>query len=116
MISRRHRHRGNPARHRWVRTTPPHRTERSLLRRARPVGAGAGAMPMRAQSATGHPAPATRTCWGTLLLAGHADTGELIYLGDVGTGFPDAARRHLLQVLRPLQRTDSPFSAEFLRA
>jgi ATP-dependent DNA ligase len=51
-----------------------------------------------------------------LLLAGHADTGELIYLGDVGTGFTDAARRHLLQVLRPLQRSDSPFPAEFLRA
>ena len=53
---------------------------------------------------------------GSLLLAGYADTGELVYLGDVGTGFTDAARRHLLQVLRPLQRADSPFPAEFLRA
>jgi bifunctional non-homologous end joining protein LigD len=51
-----------------------------------------------------------------LLLAGHADTGELVYLGDVGTGFTDATRRHLLQVLRPLQRADSPFPAEFARA
>ena len=53
---------------------------------------------------------------GSLLLAGHADTGELVYLGDVGTGFTDAARRHLLPLLRPLQRPDSPFPAEFARA
>ena len=46
---------------------------------------------------------------GSLLLAGHNDTGELVYLGDVGTGFTEAARRHLLALLRPLQRPDSPF-------
>jgi bifunctional non-homologous end joining protein LigD len=53
---------------------------------------------------------------GSLLLAGHADTGELVYLGDVGTGFTEAARRHLLGLLRPLQCHDSPFPAEFARA
>jgi bifunctional non-homologous end joining protein LigD len=50
---------------------------------------------------------------GSLLLAGHAGTGELVYLGDVGTGFTEAARRHLLALLRPLHRPDSPFPAEF---
>jgi bifunctional non-homologous end joining protein LigD len=53
---------------------------------------------------------------GSLLLAGHAESGDLVYLGDVGTGFTDAARRHLLQVMRLLQRADSPFPAEFARA
>ena len=41
---------------------------------------------------------------GSLLPAGHAGTGELAYLGDVGTGFTEAARRYLLALLRPLQR------------
>ena len=62
------------------------------------------------------PSTGNRNVLGSLLLAGHAETGELVYLGDVGTGFTDTARRHLLQLLRPLQRPDSPFPAEFARA
>jgi len=53
---------------------------------------------------------------GSLMLAGHNEAGELVYLGDVGTGFTETARRHLLALLRPLQRADSPFPAEFTRA
>lgn len=62
------------------------------------------------------PSTGNQKVLGSLLLAGHNDTGDLVYLGDVGTGFTDAARRHLLQLLRPLRRPDSPFPAEFARA
>jgi bifunctional non-homologous end joining protein LigD len=53
---------------------------------------------------------------GSLLLAANTDPGELVYVGDVGTGFTEVSRRHLLAMLRPLQRPDSPFPAEFTRA
>ena len=53
---------------------------------------------------------------GALLLAAHGPDGQLVYVGDVGTGFTAAARRHLLELLRPLQREDPPFAAEFVRA
>ena len=55
----------------------------------------------------------------SLLLAAHDADGELVYVGDVGTGFTEAARRHLLERLRPLHRDKPPFSAsagEFVRA
>ena len=61
------------------------------------------------------PSTGNPNVFGSLLLAGYAESGELVYLGDVGTGFTGAARRHLLQVLRPLQRAESPFPAEFAR-
>ena len=51
-----------------------------------------------------------------LLLAAYNPDGELVYVGDVGTGFTDAARRHLLELLRPLHRDDSPFAGPFVRA
>jgi bifunctional non-homologous end joining protein LigD len=54
-----------------------------------------------------------------LLLAAHDSEGRLVYVGDVGTGFTDAARRHLKEVLRPLHRDRPPFPApagEFVRA
>ena len=53
---------------------------------------------------------------GSLLLAAHDPGGELVYVGDVGTGFTDAVRRRLLGLLRPLHRDDPPFVGEFVRA
>jgi len=53
---------------------------------------------------------------GSLLLAAHDRGGELVYVGDVGTGFTDAVRRRLLGLLRPLHRDDPPFVGEFVRA
>jgi bifunctional non-homologous end joining protein LigD len=53
---------------------------------------------------------------GSLLLAAHDLGGELVYVGDVGTGFTDAVRRRLLGLLRPLHRDDPPFVGEFVRA
>jgi bifunctional non-homologous end joining protein LigD len=48
---------------------------------------------------------------GGLLLGGHhPDTGELIYLGDVGTGFTEADRRAMLARLEPLRRRTHPFA------
>jgi ATP dependent DNA ligase C terminal region len=43
-------------------------------------------------------------------------TAVLVYVGDVGTGFTDAARRRLLELLRPLHRDEPPFAAAFVRA
>ena len=51
-----------------------------------------------------------------LLLAAHTTDGELVYVGDVGTGFTDAARRHLADLLQPLHRDTSPFIGPFERA
>jgi bifunctional non-homologous end joining protein LigD len=53
---------------------------------------------------------------GALLLAAHDGSGRLVYVGDVGTGFTDAARGRLLQRLREVERTDSPFDGDFARA
>lgn len=53
---------------------------------------------------------------GSLLLAAYNPGGELIYLGDVRTGFTDAARHRLGDLLRPLHREDSPFAGAFVRA
>ncbi|HEX6074635.1 MAG TPA: non-homologous end-joining DNA ligase [Micromonosporaceae bacterium] len=46
---------------------------------------------------------------GSLLLGAYDDTGRLRYIGHVGTGFTEAALRHLAGVLAPLERPDSPF-------
>jgi ATP dependent DNA ligase C terminal region len=46
-----------------------------------------------------------------LLLGGHdPDTGELIYLGTVGTGFTEADRKAMLARPEPLQRRTHPFA------
>jgi bifunctional non-homologous end joining protein LigD len=53
-----------------------------------------------------------RESLGSLALGAHDDDGTLVYVGDVGTGFTDAARARLLERLRPLERATPPFDAE----
>lgn len=53
---------------------------------------------------------------GALLLAAHDDDGQLVYVGDVGTGFTDTARQRLLERLRELERPGPPFGGEVARA
>ncbi|MEU4674834.1 DNA ligase D [Amycolatopsis sp. NPDC023774] len=49
---------------------------------------------------------------GGLLLGAHdPDTGDLVYIGDVGTGFSQAARADLMAQLQPLERRTHPFVA-----
>jgi bifunctional non-homologous end joining protein LigD len=62
------------------------------------------------------PSTGNASVLGALLLAAHDPDGLLVYVGDVGTGFTDAARRRLLELLRPLHREDPPFAREFVRA
>ncbi|WP_370949618.1 DNA ligase D [Amycolatopsis sp. cg5] len=52
----------------------------------------------------------TGTLGGLLLGAHHPDTGELVYLGDVGTGFSHAARAELMARLEPTERRHHPFA------
>ncbi|MGZ4441474.1 MAG: non-homologous end-joining DNA ligase, partial [Gaiellaceae bacterium] len=47
--------------------------------------------------------------FGALVLAVHRG-GELVYAGNVGTGFSDAELDRLLALLRPLERADTPFA------
>ena len=48
---------------------------------------------------------------GGLLLGAHdRDTGDLVYIGDVGTGFSDAERSRLQQRLEQLERGTHPFA------
>jgi bifunctional non-homologous end joining protein LigD len=58
--------------------------------------------------------PGQRSFAGTLggLLLGAHDpaTGALVYIGDVGTGFSQAARTDLVDRLRPLERRTHPFA------
>ncbi|MFB9904222.1 ATP dependent DNA ligase [Allokutzneria oryzae] len=50
---------------------------------------------------------------GGLLPGAHdPSTGDLVYIGDVGTGFSDAARREISARLAPLERAMHPFAAE----
>ncbi len=47
---------------------------------------------------------------GGLLLGAHdPESGELVYIGDVGTGFSQAARADLLTQLQPHERRTHPF-------
>ncbi|WP_327103356.1 non-homologous end-joining DNA ligase [Nonomuraea glycinis] len=46
---------------------------------------------------------------GSLLLGSYDDTGRLLYVGHVGTGFTQAMLGDLHQRLAPLQRADPPF-------
>ncbi|WP_410671477.1 DNA ligase D [Amycolatopsis sp. cmx-4-68] len=58
--------------------------------------------------------PGQRSFTGTLggLLLGAHDpvTGDLVYIGDVGTGFSQAARADLVAQLQPLERRTHPFA------
>ncbi|RSM67453.1 DNA ligase [Actinoplanes sp. ATCC 53533] len=45
---------------------------------------------------------------GSVLLAVYDERDQLVYAGDVGTGFTDIALRHLHQQLEPLERTTPP--------
>jgi bifunctional non-homologous end joining protein LigD len=47
---------------------------------------------------------------GALLLGVPNDDGELVYVGNVGTGFTDAALKSLTSDLKPLATTESPFA------
>ncbi|MDX8148387.1 DNA ligase D [Lentzea sp. BCCO 10_0061] len=53
----------------------------------------------------------TGTVGGLLLGAHDPDTGELIYIGDVGTGFTRQDRDHLRDRLQPLERSGHPFAS-----
>lgn len=61
------------------------------------------------------PGPTGRRELGALLL-GVYDGAELVYVGDVGTGFTEVTRRHLLEQLRPLVRAGPPVAGEVERA
>ncbi|TDV40937.1 non-homologous end-joining DNA ligase [Actinophytocola oryzae] len=49
---------------------------------------------------------------GGLLLGAHDALGRLRYIGDVGTGFTERVLTHLMELLTPLERRDSPFDDE----
>jgi bifunctional non-homologous end joining protein LigD len=49
--------------------------------------------------------------FGSLLLGGYAPSGELVFLGHVGTGFTDRALTELLARLEPLRIASSPYAA-----
>ncbi|WIX98741.1 DNA ligase D [Amycolatopsis mongoliensis] len=51
----------------------------------------------------------TGTLGGLLLGAHDPATGDLVYIGDVGTGFSQAARAELMARLQPLERRTHPF-------
>ncbi|WP_328647692.1 DNA ligase D [Amycolatopsis sp. NBC_00348] len=52
----------------------------------------------------------TGTLGGLLLGAHDPATGDLVYIGDVGTGFSQAARADLVTMLTPLERRTHPFA------
>ncbi|WP_324195815.1 non-homologous end-joining DNA ligase [Nocardia cyriacigeorgica] len=54
---------------------------------------------------------AMASTFGSLILAAHEPDGRLVYIGNVGTGFTDAARRTLRAQLDKIARTDSVLSA-----
>ncbi|MFE3194813.1 non-homologous end-joining DNA ligase [Nocardia sp. NPDC059240] len=47
--------------------------------------------------------------FGSLVLGAHDDTGRLVYIGNVGTGFTQAARRILRDALNEIEVDASPF-------
>lgn len=52
---------------------------------------------------------AERGALGSLILGAYDESNRLVYIGHVGTGFTMAARRALLERLKALTTTDSPF-------
>lgn len=55
--------------------------------------------------------PGGRSAVGSLLMAGHNDAGNLVAVGQVGTGFSGSMRRHLFRLLDPLRRPDTPLES-----
>lgn len=51
-----------------------------------------------------------RNSVGSLILGAHDDSGSLVYLGHVGTGFSDSYRRALREQLATIERPTSPLS------
>lgn len=49
--------------------------------------------------------PGGCTAVGSLLMAGHNEAGDLVAIGQVGTGFSAAMRRHLYSQLQPTRRS-----------
>ncbi|KMV22092.1 DNA ligase [Mycobacterium heckeshornense] len=49
-----------------------------------------------------------RSSVGSLLLAGHDDSGELVVAGQVGTGLSSVTRRTLFELLQPIQQHTAP--------
>ncbi|MGI5132933.1 non-homologous end-joining DNA ligase [Pseudonocardia sp. CA-107938] len=62
-----------------------------------------------------YPATGAQHVLGSLLLAAHDENGELVHVGDVGTGFTDTARHALLLQLAPLARDDPPITGAMVR-
>ncbi|WP_280247992.1 ATP-dependent DNA ligase [Nocardia abscessus] len=50
-----------------------------------------------------------RSALGSLILGAYDESGRLVYIGQVGTGFTMEARRALLERLRALATPDNPF-------
>jgi bifunctional non-homologous end joining protein LigD len=61
------------------------------------------------------PSTGNRHALSSLLLGAHDDAGELVYVGDVGTGFTEAARARLLDRLRPLHQPHPPVAGDIVR-
>ncbi|OZC42449.1 hypothetical protein CH289_27460 [Rhodococcus sp. RS1C4] len=51
-----------------------------------------------------------------LLLGAYDDSGDLVYIGSVGTGFTDLMRRELRATLHAIARPDSPFTVPVPRS
>ncbi|WP_287489051.1 hypothetical protein [Rhodococcus sp. (in: high G+C Gram-positive bacteria)] len=47
---------------------------------------------------------------GSLILGAHDDSGSLVYIGNVGTGFSSRQRRELRDKLLEIERPTSPFA------
>jgi bifunctional non-homologous end joining protein LigD len=52
--------------------------------------------------------PGGQASVGSLLVAGHNDSGQLVVVGQVGTGFSSAARRRLFELLQPIECARAP--------
>ncbi|OOK65415.1 ATP dependent DNA ligase C terminal region family protein [Mycobacterium kansasii] len=52
--------------------------------------------------------PGGSTSIGSMLLAGHNEAGQLIVVGQVGTGFSSTTRRHLYAMLEPITCATTP--------
>lgn len=60
--------------------------------------------------------PMASSSIGALLLAGRDEAGELVVVGKVGTGFSSNSRRHLYELLQPLERSDPVVDRGFYEA
>ncbi|MCA2247547.1 DNA ligase [Mycobacterium intracellulare] len=55
--------------------------------------------------------PGGRSAVGSLLMAGHNEAGDLVAVGQVGTGFSASMRRYLFRLLEPIRRQDTPLGS-----